>query len=122
MKIIIFLLLMCNIANADVYILTDSNNAVKGFSEQNDMVIPNGYKINILKGLTISNLPINGNPTLYNFSNGSFTLNTTAVQAQQAAQQADIASQTAKSQAKDSAISKLKALGLSDDEIKAITK
>ena len=95
------------VANADVYILTDSNNSVKGLSEQNDMVVPSGDKVTILKGQTIANLPISGDPTLYNFNNGSFTLNTAKVQAQQAAQTAAIAQQTAIANAKASAIAKL---------------
>lgn len=103
----LFLILMCSIANADVYVLTDSTTAVKGLSEQNDMVIPSGYKISILKGQTISNLPISGDSSLYNFNNGSFSLNTSAVQAQQAAQRLSIANQTATQNAQLSAIQKL---------------
>ena len=107
MNIILFLLLMCGIANADVYVLTDQNNAVLGMSEQNDIVVPSGDKTFFIKGQTIANLPITGDPTLYDFINGSFIINKTRVQAAQAAQQAEIAKQTAIAQAKLSAIQKL---------------
>ncbi len=99
-------ILISNIANADVYVLTN-NNSVVGLSEQNDMVVPNGYRVTILKNQTISNLPISGNPQLYNFSNGTFTLNATVVQAQQAAAAQTIAEQTATANAKASGIAKL---------------
>ncbi len=116
---ILFLLLFCSVANADVYILTDSNNSVIGLSEQNDMVVPSGYKISVVKG-NIDNLPINGDPTLYNFDKGYFTLDKVKVQTQQSKQQSDIATQTAKSNMKNSAINKLKNLGLTDDEITSL--
>ena len=67
---ILFLLLMCGIAKADVYVVTDSSNKVIGLSEQNDEVVPSGGTKTKLNG-TISNLPISGDPTLYNFSNGT---------------------------------------------------
>lgn len=99
--------LLVNIANADVYVVTNPQNGVYSLSEQNDCVTPKGYTTTIIKGQTISNLPITGSPQLYNFSNGAFVLNSTAVQAQQAQQTAVIASQTAQEQAKASAIAKL---------------
>ena len=111
MNTILFLLLMCSIfnvtANADVYVITASDNSVYSVSNQNDAIIPNGYTLTVLKGQTLSNLPISGNPQLYNFSKGAFTLNTTAVQNQQATQAAAIAAQTALVNAKASAIAKL---------------
>lgn len=103
---ILFLLLMTGIASANVYVLTDSNNAVVGLSEQNDIVAPKGDTITEIKG-KIPDLPISGDPTLYNFNGNTFTLNTTKVQAQQASQQSAIASQTSQEQAKASAIAKL---------------
>ncbi len=97
---------MTGLAQADVYVMTDSSNAVVGLSEQNDMVVPSGYKISTIKG-SISNLPINGDPTIYNFNKGSFTINATKVQAKQTADQAAVATQTAADNAKASAIAKL---------------
>lgn len=107
MKIILFLLLMCGIAHADVYVVTNSSNNVYAISNQPDIVVPSGDTQTILKGQIISNLPISGSPQLYNFINGAFVLNASAVQAQQAQQAQDIAAQTATAQAKASAIAKL---------------
>lgn len=103
----LFLLLLTGLAQADVYVVTNQSNGVYSLSEQNDCVVPSGYRTTILRGQTISNLPISGSPQLYNFSNGAFTLNATAVTAQQAAQTADIAAQTAAANARASAIAKL---------------
>ncbi len=119
---LLFLLLFCGVANADVYVVTNPQNGVYSLSDVNDAVIPSGYKLTVLKGQNIANLPISGNPQLYNFSNGAFTLNATAVQAQQAVEAQAIATQTASDNAKASAIAKFKALGLTDSEIEAITR
>lgn len=111
MKEIIFLILwfvaLYGVATADVYVVTKPDNSVYSISDQNDAVIPKGYKLTIMKGQNIQNLPISGSPQLYNFNNGAFTLNSTAVQAQQAAQTAAIANQTVQDNAKASAIAKL---------------
>lgn len=125
-KTILFLLLMITAARADVYVMTNSDNSVIGLSEQNDMVVPNGNKVSKING-TIANLPISGDPTLYNFSNGGFTLNSAKVSAQKAAQQEAIAKQQAIVEAKASAIEKIQAAleatsqdSLTTDEIKAL--
>lgn len=118
---ILFLLLMTGIASADVYVLTDSTMAVKGLSEQNDIVVPSGYKITVIKG-NISNLPITGDSSMYNFIGGAFTLNTAKIQSKNKLEQDNILAEQTKENNKSSAITKLKTLGLTDDEIKAITK
>lgn len=106
-KVILALFLLGTIAQADVYVVTNQQGNVYSISPQNDAVIPSGYILTVMKGQNIQNLPITGNPQLYNFSNGGFTLNVTAVQASQASQQAVIAQQTAATNAKASAIAKL---------------
>ena len=106
-RILFFLLLLTNIAQADVYVTTNQQGNVYDISNAPDAVVPSGYTRTLLKGQLIQNLPIVTPYQQYNFSNGNFTLNTTAVQAQQAAQTAAIASQTATAQAKASAIAKL---------------
>lgn len=103
---ILFLILMCGIAQADVYILTDSNNSVVGLSEQNDIVVPKGDSITVIKG-TISNLPITGDPTMYNLNGNTFNLDKTKVQAQQDADKAVISKQIAKDNFKVSALGKI---------------
>ncbi len=118
---ILFLILFCGVANADVYILTDQNNSVVGLSEQNDIVKPDGYKISKIKG-DIANLPISGEPNLYIFDKGQFTLNATAVQKKQKDQTDAIKKQSDMDKVKTSVIGKLKALGLTDDEVGVIVK
>jgi len=125
---IIFLLLLTGIAQADVYVITDSNGSVYDISNQPDAVVPKGYTLTVMKGQNIQNLPITNSPQLYNFSNGSFTLNKSKVQAQQAIQAESIAQDTAREQAKASALAKLAdAIGkvatqdlLTDQEINAV--
>ena len=104
---ILFLLLMTGLAQADIYVTTNQQNNVYDVSNAPDAVVPSGYTRTLLKGQLIQNLPIVTPYQQYNFSNGNFTLNTTAVQAQQAAQTAAIAQQTAQANAKASAIAKL---------------
>lgn len=106
MFLLIFFLLT-GLANADVYVTTNAQGGVYDISNQPDCVVPQGYTRSVLKGKDISDLPISGSPQLYNFNNGAFTLNTSAVQAQQTQQAQAIASQTAATQAKASAIAKL---------------
>ncbi len=119
MIFLILFFMLGGLATADVYVLTDANNSVVGLSEQNDMVVPAGSKVNKVSG-NISNLPINGDVTMYNFNKGSFSLDKGKVQKQQKQQQDDISAQTAKAAIKVSAIGKLKALGLTEDEIGAL--
>lgn len=95
------------VARADVYVVTNPQGLVYSLSDQNDAVIPSGYKLTVMKGQNISNLPITGNPQLYNFNNGAFTINTAAVTAQQNAQTQAIAAQQARDAAKASALEKL---------------
>ena len=104
---ILFLLLMTGLAQADVYVTTNSSGNVYDVSNQADAVVPSGYTRTDVKNLTMATLPIVPPYQNYNYINGGFTLNTTAVQAQQAAQTAAIAQQTATANAKASAIAKL---------------
>lgn len=103
----LFLIALIGLARADVYVITDQNKSVYSISDQNDAVLPKGYTLTVMKGQNINNLPISGNPQLYNFNNGSFTLNSTAVQVEQTVQTQTIAAQTAAAQAKANAIAKL---------------
>lgn len=105
--LILINIFILNIANADVYVITDKNNSVYSVSDQPDALVPNGYILTVIKGQDIHNLPIIDSPQFYNFNNGSFILNKAAVQARQAAQAKEIANQTIQEQAKASAISKL---------------
>ena len=104
---ILFLILMTGIAQADVYVTTNSQGNIYDISNQPDVVVPSGYTRTDVKNLTMATLPIVPPYNNYNYINGGFTLNATAVQTQQAAQQAAIAQQTAVANAKASAIAKL---------------
>lgn len=106
-RIFIFLALMTGVAHADVYVVTDKSNRIYSLSEENDAVIPKDYTLTILKGQKISNLPITGDSSLYNFIGGAFTINQPALQAKQTAEQNALAAATAATNAKASALAKL---------------
>jgi len=97
---LLILLFLCGNAYADVYVTVNSQGNVYDISNMPDAVVPTGYTRTILKGQDISNLQIVQPYQNYNFANGNFTLNSTAVQAQQAAQATAIAAQTASATAK----------------------
>lgn len=105
--ILFFLICVAQIAHADVYVVINPAGNVYSISNQNDAVIPSGYKLTVMKGKNIQDLPISGAPQLYNFSNGAFTLNKSALSAQQAQQASAQATEDARTQAKLSAIQKL---------------
>lgn len=107
MKTILFLLLMCGIAHADVYVTTNQQGNVYDVSPLPDAVVPSGYTRVEIKNLTIATLPIVQPYQNYNYINGSFTLNATAVTAQQVAQAATIAAQTAQAATATSALAKI---------------
>lgn len=109
-RIIVLILLIIgvsSVSNADVYVVTNSSHNVYAISNQNDIVVPSGDTETIMKGQNIENLPITGNPQLYNFSNGGFTVNTAAVTAKQASDTQAADAQQAIEAAKISAIEKL---------------
>jgi len=95
------------LAHADVYVVTNPQGGVYSISPQNDAVVPSGYKLTVMKGQNIQNLPITGDPQLYNFNNGGFTINAAAVTAQQNIQIQNTAAQEAAQSAKASALEKL---------------
>lgn len=114
LKIIVMCLIVLTVAilgidrsRADVYVITDPNNNIYSLSEQNDAQMPKGYTRTVLRNQKISNLPITGDGSLYTFKGGAFTVNATAVQAQQTAQAQSLAAQQAAAAAKASAIAKL---------------
>ncbi len=119
---IIFLILMCSIAQADVYVLTDSNKEVIGISEQNDMVVPAGHKIDIVKNKTIKDLPFSpSEEKMYNFSGNKFSLNSKKVQDKNKQESDAILTKQKEDSSKKSGIEKLKdVVKLTDDEIEAL--
>ena len=120
---ILFLILFCGVANADVYVITAPDKSVYSISEQDDAVIPSGYNKNVLAKKSIKDLTFNmGEEKMYDFSGSKFTLNATRVIAKNKAESDAIANENKKNTDKTSAITKLKTLGLTDDEINAILK
>lgn len=109
MLFLILLLLfgISQVCHADVYVVTNAQGNIYDVSNEPDCVIPVGDTRTIIKGQNISNLPISGNPQLYTFNKGGFTLNASAITKQQTAQQQAIAQETSDAQAKASAIAKL---------------
>lgn len=122
MFILIFLLLMIQVVEADVYVITAPDKSVFSLSEQDDAVVPDGYKKNIVKNKMIKDLTFSmGEEKLYDFNGGSFTLNSKKVQDKnKEINDAILLDQTRESD-KISAINKLKVLGLTDAEISALT-
>lgn len=109
MWVLILFLLLCisQVVHADVYITTNSQGNIYDISPQQDCVVPAGDTRTDVNNLTMATLPIIQPYQNYNYINGGFSLNSTAVTAQQAAQQAAIAQATADANAKASAIAKL---------------
>lgn len=123
MFILLFLLLMCSIVKADVYVLTDSNKAVVGLSEQNDMPVPQGYEKSVIPNKKISDLPISmGEEKLYDFVGNKFKLNNKKVQDKNKAEADAVLAVQKMNNDHQSAINKLKGLGLTDAEIEALIK
>ena len=117
--ILAMLMLIPNVAMADVYVVTAPNHSVYSLSEADDAVVPDGYTKNIIKGKTIASLALNPDTSLYDY-NGSFILNSSRVGAKNAAAEAIAQAQVDAANAKASAMAKLKALGLTDQEISAM--
>ena len=104
---------------ADVYVV-HKDGVVYSLSEQNDAVIPDGYKTTVLKG-GIENLPITRPLDEYTFDGKNFKVNTSVVKAKEDAIIAENAKKAEIEAKKASAIDKLKALGLTTDEISSLT-
>lgn len=117
---ILFLILMCSAANADVYVVTAQDKSVYSVSEQNDAIVPNGYKKDIIKGKNIDSLGLNANVALYDYDGGKFTMNAGRVSAKNKEEQDQILLEQDKAAKRASAIAKFKAMGLTDDEAAAL--
>lgn len=120
---ILFLILLCGPAVADVYVLTAPDKSVVGLSEQNDIVIPSGHAVTVIKNKQISDLPVSmGEEKLYDFNGTKFTLNQNRVKDKNKADSDAVAKSQKRDSDRQSAVDKLKGLGLTDSEISAIIK
>lgn len=108
-------------AHADVYVITAPDKSVYSISEQDDAVVPNGYKKSVLPGKKIQDLTVSmGEEKMYDFNGSKFTLNAAKVTEKNKAEEDAIKEKQKLDSDRLSAITKLKGLGLTDDEIKAL--
>lgn len=119
-RIFIFLMLMTTIAQADVYVVTAPDKSVYSVSEQDDAVVPSGYKKTVVKNKFIKDFPLDSNEKMYDFSGTKFTLNSKKVTDKNKAEQEAIIASQKRATDKATAISKLKALGLTESEIETL--
>ncbi len=119
---ILFLILMTNLASADVFVITAPDQSVYSVSEQDDAITPQGYKKDVIKNQHIKDLPLADNEKMYDFNGNKFTLNAKKVQDKNKAEQDAILAEQDKQTKKSSAIAKFKSMGLSDEEISALIK
>lgn len=114
---LLFLILMCGIANAEVYVITAPDNSVYSLSEQDDALVPNGYKKSVIKKKNISDLGLSNYETMYDYVGNKFRLNAKKVSDNDKAEKDAIIKKEKKAADKASLILKLKNIGLTDDEI-----
>ena len=119
MKFILFIILFIpSVAFADVYVMHKGDEIV-GLSQQNDMVLEPGAEITILNG-TLEDLSLSRPLDEYKFSSKKFKVNAQAVKAKDDAQLDVETKVNAKKAKRKAAKDKLKALGLSDDDVDAL--
>ena len=117
---LIILVLAVAIARADVYVVTAPDKSVYSISELPDAVVPPGYTVDIIKDKGISDLTI-GDVKLYKYNAKKFTLDSAKVAAKNKAENDAALAYEAELSTRQSAINKLKALGLTDAEVSALT-
>lgn len=122
---ILFLLLMCGfsgISRADVFVITNSQtNEVISAINKDEAVLEPGETKAILKGVNIEDLSLQRHPTDYVLQGNQFKINAKKIVAEDAKKVSIEATNQTFAANKASAISKLKALGLTDDELLAIS-
>jgi hypothetical protein len=104
---------------ADVYIMHKGETPI-GFSEQNDMVLQPGCEITILKG-TLADLSLSRPLDEYKFTGKKFKVDAQKIKAKEDAVLDSENKAIEKKAKRKSAKDKLKALGLDEQEIDAIT-
>lgn len=114
----LLILLVARFCFADTYIITKPDKSVYSISNQDDAVVPQGYDKHVVKDKDPKDFNIGTDTTLYDYKNGAFVVNgQRALKKQQDAQDEAVKAEKITND-KKSAIEKLKALGLTDDEIK----
>jgi hypothetical protein len=120
--LVVAVFMLSGLSYADVYVVTAPDKSVYSISEADDAVVPAGYTKDVLKGKDIPSLAIGDDPTLYNFSGKKFTLDDKKVVKKNKEAEDFVMAKESKRKIKASAIAKLKALGLTEEESALIVK
>lgn len=113
MFLILFLLLP-TIVFADVYVVYNpSNDEVYSLSNQDDAVVPSGYEKKTVKG-NVEDYYAQSDAKDFKFKGNKIILNAKKITDREKQKEDRLAERKSK---EDSAIAKLKAVGLTDDEI-----
>lgn len=119
MNIIIFLLLMTGIAQADIFVVYDpQTKEVDSLSNANDAVIPAGHEVKQIPG-EVEEYYASADAKDYKFNGSKLSLNVKKMNDREVAFNQK---KQAKAAVKDSATAKLKALNFTDDEINLLIK
>lgn len=116
--LVMALFVSIGLSHADVYIMHKGDQPI-GFSEQNDMVLEPGAEITILKG-TLADLSLSRPLDEYKFTGKKFKVDAQAVKAKEDKQLEQEQKIEAKKAKKKAAKDKLKAVGLTEDELSAL--
>lgn len=108
------------VASADVFVVTAPDKSVYSLSESDDAVVPNGYTKQVITNKSIEMLALGDDTTIYNFNGKKFILDDAKVAKKNSQMQSAAIERENTKKVKESAIGKLKALGLSDEEITAL--
>ena len=120
-KTILFMifLLFPFMAHSEVIIITDKEGVIYSVSENDDTIIPAEYKKTVIKGKMAEVVPDSRSLDEYSFDGKKFKVDAKSVKAKedkQLEQEQKIEERKAK---KQSAVNKLKVLGLTEEEIAA---
>ena len=118
---LVLMVLVSNVAFADVYVIAKKDGTVYTMSEKDDTVVPADCTLTVLRGKTIESLGLTQSVDLYDFQGESFKLNAKRVSDRDNAEKQAALAETAEVAQKSSAVAKLAALGLTADEISALT-
>lgn len=119
-SLVIAFLVSIGLSYADVFVITDKSGAIYTVGEKDDTIVPDGYTKVVLKGKMADVVPSSRPIDEYSFDGKNFKVNAKAIKAKEDKQlerEQEIEARKAK---KKSAEDKLKALGLTEDEVQAL--
>lgn len=121
-SLVIAFFMLSGLSHADVIVITDNEGSVYSVSENDDTVIPSGYRKTIVKGKMSDVVPSTRPIDEYSFDGKKFKVDAQSVKAKEDKQLEHEQKVEAKKAKKQSAKDKLKALGLTDDEVNILTE